>query len=431
MESDSRSATDICLKEISVDFIKTRPTSDLELVFKDDAGVKHKSSKFKNGALVHWDLDIYVRTHTSARLIIQRAFFKIKVAVISVKFKPDEFGDDKVVRLEDSNHCVIVTFVCGRSKPLADVTRVLGPQATSPNTVGSVDTQQPLRQLPSIQFRVLIIGRANAGKTSILQRVCETTDSPVIHRGQEEVTLNPSMNRGEHSIDDQLVFSNHRGYIFHDSRGIESGSTEELEILQEFIRRKCGETRLRDRLHAIWYCVPMDNQRPILDLKFFRDVCPDQNDTSNVSEVAEQQFQEHYLNPLGKDIGFVRLEKMHRQNMRCDDLLEKTIAVLNGDVVTLMLLAVQRDNLELSVKTALNRVRSRTGSISVRDQDIVRDCLVPFPYIWFVSTGSYSWSRDRLTGARWYSTLQFDVSSCRGLLHFKPDDNTCPGRFSM
>jgi len=33
-----------------------------------------------------------------------------------------------------------------------------------------------------INFRVLIIGRANAGKTSILQRVCDTTESPTIYR---------------------------------------------------------------------------------------------------------------------------------------------------------------------------------------------------------------------------------------------------------
>ena len=59
--------------------------------------------------------------------------------------------------------------------------------------------------------------------------------------------------RGEHSIDDELVFSNHKGYLFHDSRGIESGCVEELEIMREFIRRKCGETRLRDKLHAIWF----------------------------------------------------------------------------------------------------------------------------------------------------------------------------------
>ena len=37
-------------------------------------------------------------------------------------------------------------------------------------------------QVPNVQFRVLIIGRANAGKTSILRRVCDTTESPKIYR---------------------------------------------------------------------------------------------------------------------------------------------------------------------------------------------------------------------------------------------------------
>ncbi|KAH9008624.1 hypothetical protein EDB85DRAFT_2283618, partial [Lactarius pseudohatsudake] len=129
MESNSGSVTDmdgqpqvIHLKEISVDFIKTRPTSDLELVLKDDAGVTHKSDKFKNDALVLWELDIYLKTHTSATLTIQRALFKITVAKVSVEFKPYKFGDDKVVRREDSNHCVAVTFVYRKSKSLADVT---------------------------------------------------------------------------------------------------------------------------------------------------------------------------------------------------------------------------------------------------------------------------------------------------------------------
>jgi GTPase SAR1 family protein len=43
------------------------------------------------------------------------------------------------------------------------------------------------RRLPDIKFRVLIIGRANSGKTSILQRICDTTESPVVRRGDEEV----------------------------------------------------------------------------------------------------------------------------------------------------------------------------------------------------------------------------------------------------
>ncbi|KAH8993274.1 hypothetical protein EDB86DRAFT_2929619 [Lactarius hatsudake] len=113
--------------------------------------------------------------------------------------------------------------------------------------------QQPPLRIPKIRFRVLIIGRANAGKTSILQRVCDTTDSPIIYRRNKMITLEPTVDRGEHEIGDELVFSEHTGYIFHDSCGIESASTKELEILNEFIRRKCGERRLQDRLHAIWF----------------------------------------------------------------------------------------------------------------------------------------------------------------------------------
>ena len=67
------------------------------------------------------------------------------------------------------------------------------------------------------------------------------------------IDIVPRCQRGEHTIDDELEFSNHTGYVFHDSCGIECGSTEELETLKEFIRRKCAEKRLEDKLHAIWF----------------------------------------------------------------------------------------------------------------------------------------------------------------------------------
>ncbi len=59
--------------------------------------------------------------------------------------------------------------------------------------------------------------------------------------------------RGEHDINDELVFSNHTGYAFHDSRGIESGGTEEVDVLKKFIQSKASESRLQSRLHAIWF----------------------------------------------------------------------------------------------------------------------------------------------------------------------------------
>jgi hypothetical protein len=103
--------------------------------------------------------------------------------------------------------------------------------------------------------------------------------------------------RGEHNIEHELTFTNHDGYVFHNSRGFEAGDKKELETVQDFVRRRSREGRLNDRLHAIWfvfvlfgylpsqihkglpfrYCIPMDNNRPSLDLKYYEDICPDKN----------------------------------------------------------------------------------------------------------------------------------------------------------
>lgn len=57
-----------------------------------------------------------------------------------------------------------------------------------PSIGGTIGATKSHRQNPEIKlkFRVLIIGRANAGKTSILQRVCDTTDSPIVYLGEDE-----------------------------------------------------------------------------------------------------------------------------------------------------------------------------------------------------------------------------------------------------
>ena len=46
---------------------------------------------------------------------------------------------------------------------------------------------------------------------------------------------------------------------------------------------------------------------------------------------------------------------MHKPDQRCTDLIEVTANALSLDVVVLMLMAVQRGNLERSVKQAVER----------------------------------------------------------------------------
>ncbi|KAG1893677.1 uncharacterized protein F5891DRAFT_765577 [Suillus fuscotomentosus] len=62
------------------------------------------------------------------------------------------------------------------------------------------------------RFRVLIMGRANAGKTTILQKVCNTTDQPEIYDTQgnkvriDTAMIESSIKRGNHNITNEMVF---------------------------------------------------------------------------------------------------------------------------------------------------------------------------------------------------------------------------------
>ena len=89
---------------------------------------------------------------------------------------------------------------------------------------------------------------------------------------------------------------------------------------------------------------------------------------------------------------------MHKLDGCCDSLIETTAGALNDDVVALMLLAVQRSSLALSVNLAIKRwvdkernfywltlqgsVQPYFGGNANDMKRIVKECLVPFPYIW-------------------------------------------------
>ncbi|KZP15907.1 hypothetical protein FIBSPDRAFT_958425 [Athelia psychrophila] len=126
------------------------------------------------------------------------------------------------------------------------------------------------------RFRTLIIGRANAGKTTILQKVCGTTKKPVVYDAQGEKIktrryLMPSSDRGLHDINNTMVFESNPGFIFHDSRGFEAGGAQELDDVTAFLSARSSSTKLKDQVHAVWYCIPLDDDRPFTraEINFF------------------------------------------------------------------------------------------------------------------------------------------------------------------
>ncbi|KAJ7253196.1 hypothetical protein C8J57DRAFT_1076934 [Mycena rebaudengoi] len=113
-----------------------------------------------------------------------------------------------------------------------------------------------------LKFRVLILGRANAGKTTILERLTGATmdeaevwrDGKILPGQVRRLLKDFDYHRGLHNIDDEIRFHSRPGFVFHDSRGVEAGSATELSVVQRFVDERSLAVRdLSNQLHAIWY----------------------------------------------------------------------------------------------------------------------------------------------------------------------------------
>ncbi|KAF8132783.1 hypothetical protein EV363DRAFT_1583172 [Boletus edulis] len=251
------------------------------------------------------------------------------------------------------------------------------------------------------RFRILIVGRANAGKTSILQKICNTTESPEIYDGKgnkiDPSQVEGSMGRGIHDIENELIFRSNDKFIFHDSQGFEAGRKDEFVRMKKFIADRANTTQLKKRLHAIWYCIPMDKiDRAIQrsEEMFFEECDPNnvpvvvlftkfdalrvkamvklapadrrlalQEGLSKIQPLMEEVFN-------GADVwgrlskmtyppkSSVRLENIHKANEGCNILIENTALVLNDEALQMLFVSAQETNMALCVKYAAKRLIS-------------------------------------------------------------------------
>ncbi|KIM71270.1 hypothetical protein PILCRDRAFT_99489 [Piloderma croceum F 1598] len=193
------------------------------------------------------------------------------------------------------------------------------------------------------RFRVLILGRANAGKTTILQKVCNTDEQPEIFdsRGKK---------RGAHNIDNEMIFKSNPGFVFHDSRGFESGGDSELRVVKDFIARlffsECGT----GKVPAIAVFTKMD----ALDSEAWNELVK-----QNMSrELARQRAPEHSLS-IAKSlyceelVPNVYIRDMNRENTQCVELIQETVSVLGDSNLRLLLVSTQQVSIEICVTYAL------------------------------------------------------------------------------
>ena len=115
---------------------------------------------------------------------------------------------------------------------------------------------------------------------------------------------------------------------------------------------------------------------------------------------------------------------MHKHDQQCTDLIKVTANALSRGVVALMLIAVQRGNLELSIAKAVEWLAPsydeitmkmcsphyRTRDILQRDgrtKSVVRACVAAFPSIWVSWTTYHELTLYQKTWTQYYVSLYF------------------------
>ncbi|KAF8691622.1 hypothetical protein AX14_002748 [Amanita brunnescens Koide BX004] len=276
-------------------------------------------------------------------------------------------------------------------------------------------------------FRILVIGRANAGKTTILEKVCgvaKGTEPIIIYdkKGEKlepsETHLTPSIERGIHDINHQITYGG-SNFIFHDSQGFESGARDEIEVVWDFIEKCSAATKLEDQLHAIWYCIPMDSTRPILptELEFFNkgtgqvplvvaftkfdgqiiqesgkldDMEDDAVKWYKARENAEITFQRVYLPKVFSTKyppkAYVCLEDMDIPEKDCPELTEKTSDAIDNASLRELFISTQMNNLDLCVKAGLEHVLYLEGPSW---DDVFLLVVTKFPHYWVFFTNGF------------------------------------------
>ncbi|KIK58824.1 hypothetical protein GYMLUDRAFT_45119 [Collybiopsis luxurians FD-317 M1] len=109
-------------------------------------------------------------------------------------------------------------------------------------------TEEILATCP--KFRILVLGKSGAGKSSLINA---TFNVNLAHVSHEQA--------GVSNIEDEITSEQNSRFILHDSQGFAAGETQNFETVKKFIDDRAKQQQLKDRLHAIWFCmeIPTEN----------------------------------------------------------------------------------------------------------------------------------------------------------------------------
>ncbi|KAJ7189753.1 hypothetical protein GGX14DRAFT_382885 [Mycena pura] len=277
-------------------------------------------------------------------------------------------------------------------------------EVESPDYTGIVDIDKADIRSKLQHFRVLVIGRINAGKTTLLKKL---TKSPELFDSEGRKVPHNSQfccsERGLDGIDNQLASKSNPKFVFHDSRGFQWGSVDELERVKVFIAERASRKSLSEQLHVIWYCLPTDTYEtctedelqvfntdlvgigkpPILRVKShtntlivpiiliftkfdglvdraYVELRDEMNrieamrrETERAQEMLTTLFIEPFMSMRFPPSALVRLDDMRKETSNCNELIGTTINTLSDDVLRAFFVSVQQNNIDFCICCAV------------------------------------------------------------------------------
>jgi len=200
------------------------------------------------------------------------------------------------------------------------------------------------------------------------------------------------LERGMSVIDYEITYPSSPGFVFHDSRGIEAGAESDshgtadgeghdasklrIEYIQKFIDNRAQERRTRDQLHAIWFCMPMDNPRVPSDefeLAFLKKVNTNvpviavltkyealvnrvkNESTIQVAKRLEKYATENVFNPLRNTNVLAAIVKTHHKGDGCELLTKKTFDAINDETLATIFAMAQQNSVKLACQLTLKK----------------------------------------------------------------------------
>ncbi|KAJ7466513.1 hypothetical protein FB451DRAFT_413784 [Mycena latifolia] len=258
------------------------------------------------------------------------------------------------------------------------------------------------------RFRILVLGRRNAGKTTILKKMCgsDGSDLKIVNVKGEKVVdpsiLEPNRQRGMSDIENEITFKSNPHFVFHDSRGIEAGAEHEqnsplrTEYLWSFLEKRSGTTKIREQVHAIWFCIPMDNPRAPsaeFELAFFNSKCspvpviavftkfeslldeaydslPEDDNLSDTErdeeacKVAQSKFKATVLKAIQSTKyppnEFVQLQNLNEVATECAALTEKTYMAIQDETLADLFALAQRNSVSIGSQKVFEGILRET-----------------------------------------------------------------------